>query len=125
MNNKKILKILTITIIIFTIIMVNGTLFNYIYANPLTDKYKDIYNPNDSDLLTNVGGPILYIVQLIGYGVSVITLIIIGIIYVTKSPDEKAKVKDRLITYTIGAALLFGSTTFVSILANFGSELFK
>lgn len=125
MNKKRFLKMLTIITVVFTIIMTSGIFFNYIYASGLTDLYKKIYDTNDSDLVNNVGGPILFVAQLIGYGVSVITLIIVGIQYVIKSPDEKAKIKDRLIMYTTGAAILFGATSLVSALANFGIGLFK
>lgn len=117
---KKRKKILVITI---SLILIGLILNNYIYAVD-TSLYGSIYSSDDSELM-NIGGKILWIAQLIGYSVSVITLMIVGIQYVIKSPDEKAKIKDRLITYTIGAAILFGATSFVSILANFGIGLFK
>lgn len=119
MKRKKILNII-LTIVLILVIL--NSFNNYIYAFDTSD-YANIYTPNDQGLM-NIGGQILWIAQAIGYAVSIITLIIIGIQYVIKSPDQKAQIKDRLVTYTIGAAILFGATTIVSIIANFGRGLF-
>lgn len=122
MKIKKILNIILLTILL---VVISITVNSYIYATDIdTSKYKDIYNHNNSGL-TNIGGQILWVAQAIGYAVSVITLIVIGITYVTKSPEQKAQVKDRLVTYAIGAAILFGSNALLSIVANFGNSIFK
>ncbi len=93
-------------------------------SDTIYGQYTNIYSSENEGLLS-IGGKVLYVVQMIGYSVSVITLIVIGIQYVTKSPDGKAQIKDRLVMYTIGAAILFGATTFISIIANFGNGLFN
>lgn len=38
----------------------------------------------------------------------------------TSSPDKKSELKQRLILFTIGALILFGASTIMSIVANFG-----
>lgn len=58
--------------------------------------------------------------QAVGTSISVISLLIIGIIYMTSSPDKKSELKQRLILFTIGAILLFAASNIMSIVANFG-----
>ncbi len=122
-KKEKLLKILVITTILVLMSIMLNIFDNYTYAFN-TEDYTQIYTPNNGGLLEK-GGQILWIAQMIGYAVSIIMLVIIGIQYVTKSPDEKAKVKDRLIIYATGAVILFAATTLVSLVANFGSGLFK
>lgn len=125
-KRKKLLEILQLTVLLLLMFAMLNTFNCYIYAADTSidiDEYENIYDPNNDGLL-NIGGKILWIVNMIGTAVAVITLIIIGIQYVTKSPEQKAQVKDRLVTYAIGAVILFAATTIVSIVARFGQNLF-
>lgn len=119
MNIKSINKIVIILFLIITIII----LMTQLSFALDTSKYTGIYNkPEGGDSLISKGGKILGIVQVIGTSISVIMLTIIGIIYVTSSPDKKAELKQRLIIFTIGAILLFAASNIMSIVAGFARE---
>ena len=116
MNIKKVIYILNIAIV-FIIIMTQ------ICLAIDTTRYTDIYKkPDGSDSLMTKGGKILGIVQVVGVSVSVISLIIIGIIYMTSSPDKKSELKQRLILFTIGAIILFAASNIMSIVAKFAMD---
>ena len=117
MKRKNIKKIINIAVITFIILII----MSQICFALDTKKYSDIYEkPEGVDSLMTKGGKILGVVQTAGVYISVIMLIIIGVIYVTSSPDKKSELKQRLILFTIGAIILFAASTLMSIVANFG-----
>ena len=117
MKRKNIKKIINIAVITFIILII----MSQICFALDTKKYSDIYEkPEGVDSFMTKGGKILGVVQTAGVYISVIMLIIIGVIYVTSSPDKKSELKQRLILFTIGAIILFAASTLMSIVANFG-----
>ena len=117
MKRNNIKKIINIAVITFIILII----MSQICFALDTKKYSDIYEkPEGVDSLMTKGGKILGVVQTAGVYISVIMLIIIGVIYVTSSPDKKSELKQRLILFTIGAIILFAASTLMSIVANFG-----
>ncbi len=90
-----------------------------------TNDYKDIYSNKGNSKLTSAGGNVLGVVQVIGISAGIICLIILAIKYMMMSidPGEKAKIKEKLIPYAIGAVLLFGGTGLLSIIANFAQKV--
>lgn len=122
MRRKNIKKIINISIIAFIIIII---MTQFCFALDTTT-YTGIYEkPEGIDTLTNKGGKILGVVQAVGTSISVISLIIIGVIYMTASPDKKSELKQRLILFTIGAIILFAAANIMSIVANFGMSFNK
>ena len=73
---------------------------------------------------TNLGNNVLGIVKVVGYAGAVIMLIIVAIKYLTASASEKADLKKNLITYVIGAIILFAASTIIAIVQNFASSAF-
>lgn len=73
-------------------------------------------NGANSEELKQKTGNVLGIVQVIGSVVSVIILMAIGIKYMLGSVEEKAEYKKTLMSYLIGAALVFSGTTIPQIL---------
>lgn len=73
-------------------------------------------NGANSEELKQKTGNVLGIVQVIGSVVSVIILMAIGIKYMLGSVEEKAEYKKTLMSYLIGAALVFSCTTIPQIL---------
>lgn len=117
MNINKIKKTSNIIIIFFIITMI----FSQVSFALDTKTYSDIYStPDGADTLLNKGGKILGVVQVVGTSMSLISLIIIGIIYVTSSPEKKSELKERLILFTVGAIIFFAASNIMGIVANFG-----
>ena len=86
--------------------------------------YENIYQaPGGIESLNSIGGKILGIIQVIGMGISVIMIIVIGMKYMIASVEEKAKLKETLIPYLIGAILLFGGSNILSIVVRFSKEM--
>lgn len=78
--------------------------------------------PQASDAAANVqniAGKVLNIVQIVGVAVAIIMLTILGIRYVSLSPNEKAEYKKGLTIYVIGAVLLFGASMLIGVIRNF------
>ena len=114
MKNKT-LKIMAI--VILTII---STLL--ITSNVLANGLDTEITPQASDAAANVqniAGKVLNIVQIVGVAVATIMLTILGIRYVSLSPNEKAEYKKGLTIYVIGAVLLFGASMLIGVIRNF------
>ena len=108
--------ILIITIILLIFIPLNSFAIDF-------GAYQNIYNkPVGIDSLNTSAGKILGVVQAVGSGIAVIMLIVIGIKYVIASVDEKAKLKETLTVYVIGAILLFAGSNLLTIIVKFASE---
>ena len=117
MKNKT-LKIMAI--VILTII---STLL--ITSNVLANGLDTEITPQASNAATNVtkvAGQVLNIIQIVGVAVATIMLTILGIRYVSVSPNEKAEYKKGLTIYVIGAVLLFGASILIGVIKNFVSS---
>ena len=110
---KSILKTLCIIIITISIIL---CLDNMVFAID-TDYFEPDMQENQDELNSRVG-KIFGIVSTIGTIMSVIIIMIIGVRYMVGSIEEKAEYKKTIVTYLIGAVLLFGATTLPSIIYN-------
>ena len=105
---------------IILIILIILSSLSITYATDIdTEAYKDVGKTIDDELFDNLGGQILWVVQAIGYVVSVISLVIIGIKYMLSSVDEKADLKKRLVPFVFGALLLFGCSFIMTLIARF------
>lgn len=114
---KKILIISVIILLIFLILPYNSFSIN-------TNAYKNFaQTPEGGESITNIGGDILGIVQVVGLGIAVIMLTVMGVKYITASPQEKSQLKETLVPYFIGAILLFGASGILSIVVKFVREL--
>lgn len=118
---KKIISIiLTIALCLLMILP------NFIYAEDLNpDAYKDIYKNEGNSKLITAGGSVLAVAQTVGIACGIIFLLILGIKYIMMShdADDKAKIKEKLIPYVIGAVLLFGGSGLLGIIANFAQNM--
>ena len=78
--------------------------------------------PQASDAAANVqniAGKVLNIVQIVGVAVATIMLTVLGIKYVSASPNEKAEYKKGMTIHVIGAVLLFGASMLIGVIRNF------
>ena len=117
MKNKT-LKIMTIVILTIISLLL-------ITSNVLAAGLNAVITPQASNAatnVTNIAGQVLNIVQIVGVAVATIMLTILGIRYVSLSPNEKAEYKKGLTIYVIGAVLLFGASMLIGVIRNFISN---
>ena len=99
------------------------TIYTISYAGDINpDDYKSIYSTAGvSDLRTKTGKAIS-VVQ-IGGAVSLVTLIVIAIKYMTSSPNEKADLKTKMVPYVIGTIIFFAASNLVAIVIKFAQGI--
>lgn len=100
------------------------TIYTISYAGDINpDDYKSIYSTAGvSDLRTKTGKAIS-VVQIGGSAVSLVTLIVIAIKYMTSSPNEKADLKTKMVPYVIGTIIFFAASNLVAIVIKFAQGI--
>lgn len=126
--NKRILKIISIFLMIVMVVCVNNTvLATNASGSTLVKQFGN--NTVDGDdvvsLLNKVIGPILNVVRIIATGISIIMITYLGIKYMAAAPTEKANIKSQLITFTIGAVVVIGTTSLLSIIKEAATSIFN
>lgn len=113
---KKQVKVITTLLMIITIIAMlsNVVLGAGIISSLSGDKTGSV----SSSQLTNLGGKIIGILQVIGIVVAVVVLLVLGIKYMMGSAEEKAEYKKTMIPYLVGALLIFAASTIVNVVYN-------
>ncbi len=88
------------------------------------DKLKPT-NPSAGDIqpALDVGNIIIGAIRVIGVVVLVVTLMIIGIKYMTGSVSEKAEYKKTMIPYLIGAFVFLALTQLIAVIIDFASVI--
>lgn len=69
----------------------------------------------DIDKISTLGGNIVNILQVVGIVIAVVVILVIGIKYLIGSAEEKAKYKETMIPYIVGALLVFAGTSIVKV----------
>lgn len=77
-------------------------------------------NPTQSDInvMMNMSNVIIGTIQVIGVVVSFISLMVLGLKYMTGSISEKAEYKKTMIPYLIGTIMFFAITQLVALIAS-------
>ena len=65
-------------------------------------------------------GATITIAQIICYGAAVIILMILGVKFMTATPEGKAQIKEKSVPAVIGAVHLFAVGSIIRIVADFG-----
>lgn len=115
---KKTVRI--ISTILLTIMLVTS-IAGVVFAAPDIDKTIgdiDGAKAGDTTKVTNIGGKIINIIQVVGIVVAIAVVLIIGIKYMTGSVEQKAEYKKIMIPYIIGAVLLVAGTSIVRVIFN-------
>lgn len=115
---KKTVRI--ISTILLTIMLVTS-IAGVVFAAPDIDKTIgdiDGAKAGDTTKVTNIGGKIINIIQVVGIVVAIAVVLIIGIKYMTCSVEQKAEYKKVMIPYIIGAVLLVAGTSIVKVIFN-------
>lgn len=120
---NKILKIL-VFIVLFAVLLSTN---NYIMAADLDNIIKggdDFINQGNTDEVINKGNveitakSIYNIVLTIGIIVAVVMAIVLGIQYITASVEGQAKIKEKILPFIIGCAIMFGAFAIWKILVD-------
>ena len=106
---KKNVKILSTIIIALTLLSVIGSVAFAFTPDQVTEVSLESSN------ITKIGGKIFAAVRIVGTIASVVILAVLGVKYITASPEGKADYKANMIPYLVGAVLLFGASNLVSI----------
>ncbi|HOZ54880.1 MAG TPA: TrbC/VirB2 family protein [Clostridia bacterium] len=114
----KIAKI-TATILLVLMILTMVTTSAFAWSVSVTPNTQ----ASGANTITGIGNGVVGIVQVIGYVVAVVMLVIIGIKYITSSPEGKAEVKKTALFYVLGAVLIAGAVTIVGAVFDFGSTV--
>lgn len=116
MKNVKKIMIVFITGTLLILTMSTTVLAGEIDMGALSN----ISNPTGVASLTEMSGKILNVIYTVAVLASAAMMIVIGIKYITSSPDQKASLKARAVPYLIGAFLVFGTANilrFISTMA--------
>ena len=106
---KKNVKILSTIIVALTLLSVIGSVVFAFSPDQVTEVTIESSN------ITKIGGKIFSAVRIVGTIISVVILAILGVKYMTASPEGKADYKANMIPYLVGAILLFGASNLASI----------
>ena len=93
----------------------------YSYADEIVSAVNGMQygTSNNVNTMKSMASKILGLVQAVGYAISIIVLSIYGIKYMYAATAEKAKIKEQLIPYVIGAIILFGASFIISVINRF------
>lgn len=121
MKTNKVVKILTMFLIIAMVLTVTTNVFaaREESTSGLTPSGVTASKTNADDEIQAFGGKILSAVTTAGIVLSVIVLAALGIKYMLGSAEEKAEYKKTLMPYLVGAALIFGASAIANIVYNF------
>ena len=128
MKTKRIIKI---AILVFTLILLTNTIskaeqISYGQENQelkiadidiSKEDLSEIYG-QQGDTYNQVGAKVIGVAQIICYGAAVIILMYKGVQFMLKAPEAKAELKKELVSYAVGAAIIFAIGTFIKIIGN-------
>ena len=108
-------NIISIVMIAIAIILVSASAC---YAATIT-----IPNGTSTDAFNGIGSQIIGLVQAAGIIVAVVMLIVVGIKYLTSSPEGKAQYKGTMVAYIVGAILIFAASTIVRLVYDWSTKI--
>lgn len=119
MNRK--LKVLAIIILtIFGIFCISHVTFaakgKALVTGSFTGASEKAVSTSDGEtLITKIIGPVLSVIRIVAIGIGVIMITFLGIKYMSAAPSEKASIKNQLVTFTIGFAIVVAATTILDM----------
>ena len=120
MTMKRIAKICTVLIIIATI----ATMMSTVFAEGASDVLGKLTGNTDAaSAVTTTANNIIGIVQVICYAAAVIMLVMLGVKFITASPEGKAEIKKSAIIYVIGAVIVFAAGTLLSVISSVSTNV--
>ena len=98
MKTKTIMKILTIVMVVAMI----ATMTSSVFAMSIPSASGSI--PAG---MSGAAGQVITIVQFVCYAAAVVMLMVLGVKFISASPDGKAEIKKSAVIYVVGALLVF------------------
>lgn len=121
---KKTVKIIsTILLAVMLIATIAGTVYAKPNIDTMINNVENGGNNVNDTAITNIGGNIVTIVQVVGVVIAIIILLVIGIKYMIGSAEEKAEYKKTMIPYIVGAVLIFAGTSIVRVVYSMTSQI--
>lgn len=124
-------KIIKMIVVIFLIILAIILIQNVSEAK-VTSSDIQIFKGSDIDAdstegkaITSIIGTILTVVRSVAIGIAIIMITFLGIQYMQAAPQEKANIKNKLITFTIGFVVVVSAVTLIDIARDFATEVIK
>ena len=114
----KIKKLITIVLMIIVFLNVAVTISNAAGIDIDSDQLKNIYSGGEDATYNSMAGRIIGVASYICYGAAVIVLIYKGVQFMAKAPEAKAEAKKELVSYVIGAFILFAIGGIIRIIGN-------
>jgi len=125
---------ISIIIFIFLLLLVALPL-KQAYATSPSDIFKDadekflkagsIEGTINEEPLENTSQFLFKVLLIIGIVVMVMVGTVIGIKFIVSSVDEKAKIKETLVPYIVGCAVILGAFTIWKIAVDIGQSIFQ
>lgn len=117
-------------VIFLVFLLIVGLFFvkNEVFADDTVKKGKQLAEvfdgKNNTSVSTDEGKtliqkiivPILSVVRIVAIGMGIIMITYLGIKYMSAAPTEKANIKNQLITFAIGIAVVVTATTVLQII---------
>ena len=122
------LKILIFLIVFFTFSKIPSLAYDEIdngikIASVLNTNAFKPNNLSNVDAIVEKGGTIIEVIRVIGIIVTVISLMLLGIKYMTGSVEEKADYKKTMIPYLIGVVIFFSLSTILTTIIQLVADL--
>lgn len=121
MNSKTIKLISTIMTIVMIIAISTSVFAADFKPNALTGNT----GVNGTNEIWDLGKDIMGLIQIAGMVVAVVIIAVLGIKYLMGSTQEKAKYKETMMPYLIGAILLFAAPGIANMVYEFANGLGK
>ena len=116
MSIKKLSKIVVALVLVATILSAVSTVFGM--------EIPSASNVNNNAFKSTVSN-VLGVVQFICYAAAVVLLIVLGIKFMTASPDGKAEVKKSAVIYVVGAIMVFAAGAVLNLVKNLMGDTIK
>lgn len=126
MERKK--KIFHVFMLVICMIFCMNHIALAMSGSDLTKKFDGqttIDTKQGEELVQDVADVVLSVVRIVAIGIAVVMITLLGIKYVVAAPSEKANIKNQLITFTIGAVVVIGTTSILTIIKNAVGEITK
>ena len=123
MKKTTINRIMKITTILVIAMMLVSTL-SAVFATGAAGVLKDLNgNTGAATAVTKTANNIIGIVQVICYAAAVIMLVLVGVKFITASPEGKAEIKKSAIQYVIGAIIVFAAGALLGVILNLSNSV--
>ena len=123
MKKTTINRIMKITTILVIAMMLVSTL-SAVFANGAAGVLGQLKgNTGAATAVTHTANNVIGIVQVICYAAAVIMLVLVGVKFITASPEGKAEIKKSAIQYVIGAIIVFAAGALLGVISNLSNSV--